>query len=192
MSDFYLGPNIDAVNASDIVLKPIKVSDENEFFMLTSGLQNSFAPSLFESFGPLKEKVPSSDLLKECLLDKDVTAYNIFYHETLVGGAVIHSKDSHHELLFFYLNRAAHCRGLANAVWQALDEGIGKGGSWRSATPYFLQDSINFLMRACGFKSVTYPNSKERDAALREFKNANYLPLSVTNQAMIIFEKAVS
>lgn len=193
MSYVYEGNTPHPVCPSEITLSLIDPQDLKAVDRLINGLQNSFAPSIYESFGPSHEKVPHTATLMTLLADPATKAYDVYYKDILVGGIVmdINLQDDTkvNELLFFYLINTAHCYGLKQAIWQALYEKVGKDHLWRSATPYFLKDSITFLHDICGFQNLTYPDSRSRNHALNSFKTMDYLPQKISNQALIMFEK---
>ena len=137
----------------------LAVADDDDLTTFKKELQDAFAISVIEAFGPLPNgPIPSNDDLDTAMVAPGAVVLRILLGHQKVGGAVLTIDAGTHRnsLDLFFLSSTMHGRGLGRKAWTAIEQRYPETKVWETNTPYFEKRNIHFYVNKCGFKIVEF------------------------------------
>ncbi len=145
------------MNQIAVRLQPAKTNELDE---LKRKIQESFAVSVEETFGPSDEPIPSDKDLEKAFYGEHSAIYHFVWNGKKVGGVVlsIDGSTNHNAVDFLFVSPEYHSKGIGTAAWTAIEKQYPETVVWNLATPYFEKRNIHFYVNKCGFKIVAFWN----------------------------------
>ena len=177
----------------DIKLVPL-TADDREQFILDN--QQAFKYGAQEEFGMRDdrmeegEEVISRKTIERCLDDNQAEAYRIIHNKEVVGGMIlkIDRQNAKGELEILFIKPDAHCKGLGQAAWKAVEILHPEISVWETMTPYFVKRNIHFYVNRLGFHIVEFWNKYQRGPAVPEDIDENWSD----DDEMFLFRKIIT
>lgn len=157
-----------------IEIQPVAETDLPQFFKeleaaFSEGMEEAARPGFSErsSEGGIQNPLDAEDDARRSSKDPRAQTLWVLRYGERVGGAIVNidEETQRNELVYFFIVKGEHSRGLGTAAWRAIEERFPETRSWECGTPYYDKRNINFYVNKCGFHIVEYFNPHHPESA---------------------------